>query len=129
MPSVYNSKLLVSGSSPLSPRRVLPKHWSPKQRRELCLKLVLYHIVDGVLFRKNYDVVFLRFLEQEDAKKVIAELHDGSAGGHFSSDTTTHKILRAGYYFLHYLRMLMLMLENVMLIKEVLEDKPKQPGL
>ena len=27
---------------------------------------------------------------------------------------------------LHCLRMLMLMLENVMLVKEVLEDKPKQ---
>ena len=42
--------------------------------------------------------VFLRCLEQEDAKKVIIELHDGPGGGHFSGDTTAHKILRAGYY-------------------------------
>ena len=38
-------------------------------------------------------------MEQEDAKKVVAELHDGHAGGHFSEDTTTHKILRDGYYW------------------------------
>ena len=38
-------------------------------------------------------------MEQEDAKKVVAELHDGPAGGHFSRDTTAHKILRAGYYW------------------------------
>ena len=51
------------------------------------------------MFRKNYDGVFLICLEQEDAKKVIIELHDGPAGGHFSKDTTTHNILRAGYYW------------------------------
>ena len=37
-------------------------------------------------------------MEHEDAKKVVAELHDGPVGGHFSGDTTAHKILRAGYY-------------------------------
>ena len=52
-----------------------------------------------MLFRKNYDGVFLICLEQEDAKKVVAELHDGPARGHFSGDTTAHKILRAGYYW------------------------------
>ena len=29
----------------------------------------------------------------------MSELHDGLAGGHYSGDTTTHKILRAGYYW------------------------------
>ena len=26
-------------------------------------------------------------------------MHDGPTGGHFSGDTTTHNILRAGYYW------------------------------
>ena len=77
----------------------LTEHWNPKQRRALHLKSALYHIIDGVLFRKNYDGVFLRCLKHEDAKRVVAELHDGPAGGHFSGDTTTHKILRARYYW------------------------------
>ena len=77
----------------------LPELWSPKQRRALRLKSVLYHIIDRVLFIKNYDGVFLRCLEQEDAKKVVAELHDGMDGGHFSGDITAHKIPRAGYYW------------------------------
>ena len=47
----------------------------------------------------NYDEVFLRCLEREYAAKVVKELHDGPAGGHFLGDTTTHKILRAGYYW------------------------------
>ena len=63
------------------------------------MKSASYQIIDGVLFRKNYDGVFLRFLEQEDASKVVKELHDGPAGGHLSGYTTAHKILRAGYYW------------------------------
>ena len=56
-------------------------------------------LVEGILFRKNYDGVLLRCLEKEDAKKVMSILHDGPAGGHYSRDTTAHKVLRAGYYW------------------------------
>ena len=43
--------------------------------------------------------MFLRCLEKEDASKVVKELHDGPAGGHFSGDTIAHKILIDGYYW------------------------------
>ena len=48
-----------------------PEHWNSKQLRALRLKSASYQIIDGVLFRKNCDGVFLRCLEQEDAKKVV----------------------------------------------------------
>ena len=71
----------------------LPEHWNSKQRRELHLKSSSYQIIDRVLFRKNYDGVFQRCMEQEDASKVVKELHDGLIGGHFSGDTMAHKII------------------------------------
>ena len=37
-------------------------------------------------------------MEHQDPKKVVAELHDGPAGGHFLGDAAAHKILRVGYY-------------------------------
>ena len=61
----------------------LPEYWNSKQRRALRLNSTSYKIIDGFLFRKNYDGVFMRFLEQEDASKVVKELHDGPTGGHF----------------------------------------------
>ena len=48
----------------------------------------------------NYDSVILRCLEKSEAKKVLQELHDGPAGRHYVGDTTAHKILRTGYYWL-----------------------------
>ena len=35
----------------------LPEHWNSKQRRALCLKSASYQIIDGFLFRKNYEGV------------------------------------------------------------------------
>ena len=49
----------------------LPEHWSSKQQRELRLKPASYQIINEVLFRKNYDWVFLRCLEQEYSSKVV----------------------------------------------------------
>ena len=40
-----------------------PEHWNSKQRRALHLNSTSYQIIDGVLFKKNYDGFFLRCLE------------------------------------------------------------------
>ena len=77
----------------------LSEHWSSKKRRALRLKSDSYQFIEGVLFRNNYDGVLLRCLEQEDAAKMVKELNDGPAGGNYLGDTTSHKILRAGYYW------------------------------
>ena len=49
----------------------LSEHWISKQRRALRLKSASYQVIDGVIFRKNYDGVLLRCLEHEDATKVV----------------------------------------------------------
>ena len=38
------------------------KHWISNKRRALWLKSTSYQVIDGVIFRKNYDGVFLRCL-------------------------------------------------------------------
>eukprot|EP00253_Pinus_taeda_P009102 PITA_09102 len=35
----------------------------------------------------------------QEAQKVLQELHDGPAGGHFRADTTAHKVIHARYYW------------------------------
>ena len=70
-----------------------------RKKQALRLKSTQYQLIYGVLFRQNYDKVFLRCLEKDDVEHILTELHDGPAGGHFSGETTAHKILRAGYYW------------------------------
>jgi hypothetical protein len=68
-----------------------------KKKCALRMKATQYHLINDVLFKKNYDSMLLRCLEKQEVDKVLFDLHDGPAGGHFIGDTTTHKILRAGY--------------------------------
>eukprot|EP00253_Pinus_taeda_P013134 PITA_13134 len=76
-----------------------PPNLSYKSKRAIRLKAKSFTIIDDVLFKKNYDSMLLRCLEKPEAQKVLQELHDGPAGGHFGADTTTHKIIHVGYYW------------------------------
>lgn len=74
-------------------------HHNYKTKCALRLTSNQYELINDVLFRKNYDLILLRCLEKPEAEKVMQELHDGPAGGHFEENTTTHKILHARYYW------------------------------
>ena len=76
----------------------IPNHLYARKKWALRLKSAQYQLIDGVLFQKNYDKVLLRCLEKDDVEHILIELHDGLVGGTFSRDTTTHNVLRAGYY-------------------------------
>ena len=76
-----------------------PSNLSYKKKYDIRLKEKSFIIVDDVLFRRNYDSILLICLEKPEAQKVLQELHDGPAGGHFGADTTAHKIIHAGYYW------------------------------
>jgi hypothetical protein len=76
-----------------------PLYLDPKNRRALRLKSTSFQLINDVLFRNNFDGVLMRCLEKDEAEKVLSELHAGEFGGHFSGDTTSHKVLRDGYYW------------------------------
>ena len=76
-----------------------PSYLDYTKKRALRLKAKQYQLINDILFRMNYDSVLLRCLEKSEAEKVLQELHDGPAGGHYAGDATAHKILRAGYYW------------------------------
>ena len=82
---------LIHGSAPC--------HLDPKKRRALRLKSTPYQLVNGVLFRNFFYEIPMRYLARDEADKVLSELHAGEVGGNFGGDTTSHKVLRAGYYW------------------------------
>jgi hypothetical protein len=75
-----------------------PDHLVDHKRRALKLKAMKYCLTQDGLGWKNPDGIILRCVNKDEADQLIKELHSGYCGGHFASRTTTHKILRAGYY-------------------------------
>ena len=76
-----------------------PENLDPIKRRVLQLKATPYHLINGIMSRKNFDGVFFRCLEQAESEKVLVELHSVSSGEHFGGETIAHKVLKVGYYW------------------------------
>jgi transposase InsO family protein len=76
-----------------------PDHLVDYKRRALRLKAMKYCLTKSGLGWKDPDGVLLRCVNQEEAEKLLKELRSGFCGGHFAARTTTHKILRVGYYW------------------------------
>jgi hypothetical protein len=76
-----------------------PDGMGKSKARSLKLKAVKYCLIDQVLYWRDPLGVLLRCLSPQESQKVIFEFHNGLCGGHYFWKTTTHKILRAGYYW------------------------------
>lgn len=69
------------------------------KRRYFRLQAIPYIIIDGVLFRTDYNGMLLRCVEIDQTSRILEEFHDGPTGGHFSPRKTTYKIMRVDYYW------------------------------
>jgi hypothetical protein len=76
-----------------------PITMNSKERRTLKMKVNKYVLIVDILFRRNYDGILLRCVDENQAQEMVREFHEGICGGHFSPTTTTHKIIRDGFYW------------------------------
>jgi hypothetical protein len=76
-----------------------PKGLSKTQERSLKLKNAKFCIIDRYLYWKDPRGVLLNCLLKDEAKEKIYEFHNGDCGGHLYWKTTTHNILRDGFYW------------------------------
>ena len=80
-------------------------HFPDHKKRSLKLKASKYCIVDlestsvQGLGWKNHEGIILTCIEPVRVEKVMKEFHQGLCRGHHATSTTTHQILRSGYYW------------------------------
>jgi hypothetical protein len=81
-----------------------PDNLDPHQRRRLCLESSRYIILGDFLFRRSVDGLLLQCVNDEEAQKLLHEIHISSdsvihIGGHFSAKVIAFKVIRNGYYW------------------------------
>jgi hypothetical protein len=76
-----------------------PVTMNPKERRTLKMKENQYVLIVDILFRRNYDGILLRCIDENQAQELMREFHEGICGGHFAPTATSHKIIRVGFYW------------------------------
>jgi hypothetical protein len=72
---------------------------NPKERITLKMKVNQYFLIDDILFRRNYDGILLRCVDENQAQELISKFHEGICGGNFAPTATAHKIISAGFYW------------------------------
>jgi ribonuclease HI len=72
---------------------------SRKVSRKLRYKAIKFVLLDGRLYYKSLDGVLLQCLGQEEAKKIMSEVHDGLYGAHQSAYRMKWVIKQTGCYW------------------------------
>jgi hypothetical protein len=71
---------------------------SRKVSRKLRYKHIKFVLLDGRLYYKSLDGVLLQCLGQEEARKMMSEVHDGMCGAHQSAYRMKWVIRQTGCY-------------------------------
>ena len=71
---------------------------SQKVSRKLRYKLIKFVLLNDQLYYKTINGVLLRCLNQEEAKYVMGEVHEGIRGAHHSAYKLKWVIRRDGYF-------------------------------
>ncbi|XP_065020515.1 uncharacterized protein LOC135645761 [Musa acuminata AAA Group] len=59
---------------------------------------------EGRLYKRSFSRPLLRYLEPNEARTILSDMHEGACGEHICERALAHKILRQGYYLLNLLR-------------------------
>ncbi|XP_062075329.1 uncharacterized protein LOC133779374 [Humulus lupulus] len=70
-----------------------------KEARRLVYKAAWYTLVDKILYKRGFSMLLLRCVGEEEAMKVLYEIHEGECGNHAGGPSTTRKAKRQGYYW------------------------------
>ena len=70
-----------------------------RERRLIRMMVMQYILCGGQLYRRSYDGIHLHFLKEEEAKRFMEEVHQGSCGPYMNGRMLAKKTLRMGYYW------------------------------
>lgn len=76
-----------------------PPELDKSKSRDLKLKAIKYCIINQFIFWKDPAGILLNYVNEDEAKRIMTEMHKGACGGHHYWKSTTYKILKARYYF------------------------------
>jgi hypothetical protein len=96
---LHGGKLWFSDMQRFVEDGAYPERASKKDRRALRLAATQYIICGGVLYRRSYEGIHLRSVDETEAERLINEVHLGVCGPHMNGKMLARKILRMGFYW------------------------------
>jgi hypothetical protein len=69
------------------------------EARKLKIRAIRFVLMQGILYKRGFSLLYLRCLDKLEAEYVMREVHEGICGNHSGARSLVHKLIRAGYYW------------------------------
>ncbi|KAM2945379.1 hypothetical protein COP2_028300 [Malus domestica] len=69
------------------------------QAKQIRYKVTRYLIINDQLYKRGFNLPYLRCLTPTEAETVLREIHEGVCGDHAGSRSLAHKAFHQGYYW------------------------------
>ncbi|PKI35368.1 hypothetical protein CRG98_044245, partial [Punica granatum] len=67
---------------------------------ETLTRLAAHYFLSGeTLYRRSFDATLLRCVDENEAQRLMGEIHEGNCGPHMSGLMLTKKLMRLGYFW------------------------------
>ena len=76
-----------------------PDDFTTSQKKQLVVCAVDFQLIVGLLYKMGPDEILRRYVLPHEQEMILAESHDGVAGGHYGGNTTSRKLLRTGLWW------------------------------
>jgi hypothetical protein len=77
----------------------VPQEFSIVKNKNLLVRAADYQLITGHLYNMGEDSIFRRCVLEHERPKILAESHEGIAGGNYARKSTTQKLLYAGLWW------------------------------
>jgi hypothetical protein len=77
----------------------VPQEYSTAQKKNLVVCVADYQLIAGHLYKMGADSILRRYVLEHEIPRVLAEAHEGIAGGNYAGKATAQKVLRAGLWW------------------------------
>ena len=75
----------------------LPSNCHKTRRIKVCASRFI--MLQGILYKRNFSLPYLRCLAPAEAEYVLKEIYEGICENHSGAQSQSKKIIRAGYYW------------------------------
>jgi hypothetical protein len=69
------------------------------QNKNMVVRAIDYQLIVGHLYNIRTNNILRRCVLEHERPRILAEAHEGIAGGHYAGKTTTQKVFHAGLWW------------------------------
>ena len=67
--------------------------------RKIRKRAARFTILNDVLYKKGFSMPYLRCVDDDEAKYILEEIHEGICGDHAGARSLVSKVIRTGYFW------------------------------